>query len=492
MLRRRIYTDVTTAGVDRSGRDFSIILGLSVRTAAVYSLVLIVAFCFYSLLWPKAPLMESDSWTYLGAAQDLADFHIDQLQQRPPGYPILLLLTASSQSPKRALFFVSLLLHFASIWLLAAVLYRAGVTGIMLNLFVLILLLPPYVESAAYVLTENLTEAMLVTGFVSFVFWFLDKRGIWIFVSTLTVGYAALTRPMYQLLALAMVGYLLTVTFLFDWTPMKWRDAIKGCLILLSGSTILVGGYSYVNYRSFGYFGITPVLGLALSQKTPRVLERLPDEYALVREALIRGRNLKVLTSPEHTGYDYIHIAVPELSKITGLHGVQLSNYMLRINLLLIQKAPLQYLLEVVWAFGYYWFPSSTDLANMNSRSVQLLWAVIHFLLIGGFFFNMFVLIGAAIYIKMCLRVSPLGTPEPVREMGRIQLQGFIYALAGTIVIYSVAIACSIEAGIPRYRAPTDALIVFMFFLGTGLWRCLVGHSRTVLCDIHTVLPLPR
>ena len=85
----------------------------------------------------------------------------------------------------------------------------------MLILFGFILLLPPYVESAAYVLTENLTEAMLVAGFVSFVFWFLHKKGIWIFVSALTVGYAALTRPTYQLLALAMAGYFLTVSFLF-------------------------------------------------------------------------------------------------------------------------------------------------------------------------------------------------------------------------------------------------------------------------------------
>jgi hypothetical protein len=483
---------LVAANSSETGQKSYTVAGLPLSTGLVFATLFVVAFWFYGAVWVRAPVMEPDSWTYLRAAQDLSHFHIDQLQERTPGYPLFLLLTASSQSPKRTLLFVSLSLHFASIWLLASVLYWAGLKEIMLNLFALILLLPPYVEPAAYVLTENLTEAMLVTGFASFVFWFLHKRGIWIFVSALTVGYAALTRPTYQLLALAMAGYLLTVTFLFHWTPIKWRDAVRGSLILLCGSIVMVGGYSYVNYRSFGYFGMTPVLGLTLSQKTFRVLERLPDEYTVVRETLIRGRNSGLLTSPDHSGYDYINATAPELSKITGLQGAQLSDYMLRINLLLIQKAPLVYLQEVVWAFGFYWFPSSGELANMNSRSVQLLWAVIQFLLIGGFFFNMLLLIGAAIYIKMCMRVSPLGIRQPVSQMGAIQLQAFIYSLAGTIVIYSVAITCLTQVGIPRYRVPTDSLIVFMLFLGTLLWRRLVDLSRTVLCYTQTVLPSLR
>ena len=46
----------------------------------------------------------------------------------------------------------------------------------MLESIRLILPLPPYVEFAAYVLSENLAEFMLVAGFVTFVFWLRDKR----------------------------------------------------------------------------------------------------------------------------------------------------------------------------------------------------------------------------------------------------------------------------------------------------------------------------
>ena len=416
--------------------------------------------------------MEPDSGSYLRVAQDLSDFHIDQLPLRTPGYPLLLVLTGSSKSPNRALFFVSLLLHFASIWLLASVLYRAGATKLMLILFAFILLLPPYVEPAAYVLTENLTEAMLVAGFVTFSFWILQKRTTWIFISGLTIGYAALTRPTYQLLAFAMAGHILVANFLLR-SILKWKDVIKGCLILVCGSIVITAGYAFVNYRSVGYFGATPQLGFALTQKTLRVVERLPDKYASIRETLIRARNSELVSGPDHTGSSYIDGTIAELTKVTGLDRVQLSNTLLRINLLLIQKAPFHYLREVVWAFGSYWFPASGQLANLNSRFIQFGWAVIHFFLIGSFAFNLILLIGATVYVRRCARLLLPSNRLPVNEIRSLYFPALMYALAGTIVFYTAAISCLIQDGTPRYRIPTDGLIVFMLFLGTHLWRCV-------------------
>src|SRR5262249_5387661 len=203
MLKTQIANHATISGVHFSpgGQNIHSVAGLPFRTAIVYALLFAVALGLYSVIWVKAPAMEPDSGSYLRAAQDLSDFHIDQLQERAPGYPILLLLTASSQSPKRTLFFVSLLLHFASIWLLASVLYRAGLSDMKLNLFSLILLLPPFVEPAAYALSETLAEAMLVVAFASLIFWHLNKRTIWILITAASIGYAALTRPTYQVLA---------------------------------------------------------------------------------------------------------------------------------------------------------------------------------------------------------------------------------------------------------------------------------------------------
>jgi hypothetical protein len=241
----------------------------------------------------------------------------------------------------------------------------------------------------------------------------------------------------------------------------------------------MVGGYAFFNYRNFGYFVVTPKLGLSLSIKTVRVIERLPDEYAAIREILIRARDATLVTG-EHVGYMYIWGVVPQLKKITGFEQPQLSDYMLKLNLMLIREAPLNYLQEVFWAFGSYWLPSSSTLANFDSRSVQLFWGVIHFLLVSVFAFNLVLLLGAAIYLKASNLFGRHENRLPLEETRLTHLQGFMYGLAGMIVFYTAVVSCLIEVGSPRYRVPTDGLIVFMLFLGTHLWRRLVDLSRSL------------
>jgi hypothetical protein len=134
-----------------------------------------------------------------------------------------------------------------------------------------------------------------------------------------------------------------------------------------------------------------------LSSRTARVIERLPDEYATVREVLIRYRDAMLVgRDGPHTAHQYIANpnVLRELTDITGLQGPQLAKYLLRINLLLIRKAPLEYLHDVVGAFFHFWFPASNVLANMNSRFMQLLWAVIHFCLIGIFVLTLVMCVG--------------------------------------------------------------------------------------------------
>src|SRR5574339_167049 len=85
--------------------------GLPVRTAVAYAVLFTAAFMAYAWLWPQAPVMEGDSPQYLEVARDLTDFRIDALHDRTPGYPLLLVLTGSTETPTRALFYASLLLH---------------------------------------------------------------------------------------------------------------------------------------------------------------------------------------------------------------------------------------------------------------------------------------------------------------------------------------------------------------------------------------------
>ena len=454
--------------------------GIPFRVGIIYASAFVVAFWVYSYLWVKAPIMVADSGSYLRAAQDLSDLHMDQLQDRPPGYPVLLLITQSSDSPTRRLFLVSLALHFVSVWLLASVLHRAGLSQPQLILFCFILLLPPYVEAAGYVLSENLAEVELSVGFLGAVLWTLHRRTVWICIASLAVAIAALTRPAYQFLACALVGYL-WLSAVLGVAELKSKDLIRGGAILICGSALILGGYAFLNYRSFGRFTVTPRLGLTLSTKTFGVLERLPDEYAPIRAELIRARNQEAAAGQFRPGTTAIWSAVPELTRITGLQRPELSDYMLKLNLLLIRKAPLNFCQEVVWSFGAYWFPSSDALANLNSPVAQGIWAGIHVGVIGGVALTVMLLSGAAaVSVILHGRLRALRTSIGVDRVRLVTFQALVYGLACSVVLYTAVVSCVIELGIPRYRVPTDALIVFMLFVGIELWRQVVYVSDAI------------
>src|SRR6267378_3128762 len=89
-----------------------VVAGLPSRLAAFYLGLFILGFLAYGALWRSAPVQTADSPGYIAAAQDLSDFDREQLSLRTPGYPLLLLVTASTHTPTRRLFYASLLLHF--------------------------------------------------------------------------------------------------------------------------------------------------------------------------------------------------------------------------------------------------------------------------------------------------------------------------------------------------------------------------------------------
>src|SRR5262245_50863532 len=87
-----VSSNCSEAGQERA------IAGLPLSSAIIYVILFVIAFWSYTILWKNAPVMTPDSGSYLRTAQDLSDFHMDQLPGRTPGYPLLLVLTGSSQS----------------------------------------------------------------------------------------------------------------------------------------------------------------------------------------------------------------------------------------------------------------------------------------------------------------------------------------------------------------------------------------------------------
>jgi len=449
------------------------ILGLPLPSAVFYLVLFAAAFIFYTSLWSRAPILAPDSYGYMEVAEDLSNLHLDRLHARPPGYPVFLVLTGSGERLTRALFYSSLALHFTAIWLLAAVLFQLGITRVWLNSFALLLILPPYVEFAAYVLTETLTEFLLTIGFSLLVFWFLRRKGAYLLlISGAAIGCSALTRPTYQALVLVIACFLFVGCRVFTEKPVPYKQIIHVTLVLVTASVLFVGGFSLLNYLKFNFFGIYTLSGFNFSTRTVKVLERLPDEYAAVREALIKARDAELTKrDSDHTARLSYWLAVPDLIRITGLQGPALSHYMLRLNLLLIKEAPLQYLEEVFASFSSYWLPSSTQLANGGSMALRILWAILQLCSVAIFALQAMVIFGVALFIFSRRLLQKRSVSKYTFNLPAGCL--FAYTLSVTIILYGAVLTSLVEIGDPRYRVPTEPLLVFGCFLGFYIWRHL-------------------
>jgi hypothetical protein len=441
------------------------------RFAAGCLVLFTAALGLYGWLWPQAPVVEGDSPQYLEVARDLSDFSLDTLHDRTPGYPVFLVLTGSTGEVTRSLFHASLLLHLVSAALLALLLRTARVARSLTFVLCVLVLLPPYVEPAAHVMTETLAQFTLVAGLACLVLSLTTKTPWLLGLSALAFGASALTRPAYQLLAPALALCLVAIALVRRDDALPLRTAIVTGVLLSAGSIAVIGAAAYANYTRFGYFGLTPSLGFHLSTKTMTFVERLPDEYAAVREILVKERDREITERGGlHTGTQTIWAARPELMAATGLSKPELSSYLLRMNMALIRRAPMEYLQEVARSLAGYWFPPAGRLASLDSRLARWLWTLLHFAIVTVLAMQLMVLGGVSLYEAS--RRMALPAAQPVRAAPRTGAPSMLgYFLAGTIVFYTMILSCAIDIGEVRQRRATDVLVIFMCVLGAHIWR---------------------
>lgn len=426
-------------------------MGLMGVLIILCALVLGVA---YPMWWTSPPVTTPDAPGYLTVAQDLEEHgSLTQLHFRAPGYPALLVLTGSTHSLQRVLFYVMLALYFASTVLLLDILRRFQCPGWALTLTCLILLSPPFVEPTILYHTEIPTAFFLVGS-------------LWLIVSNLPawlsgtlagvlVGLAALTRPVYQVFALPLCLFLAV------------NRQVGKSLLLLFMALLIVGGFATYNLWNFGYFGITPAIGWNLSTKTARFVERNAD--ARTRAILLEGRDAALLQDGAHDAVMYIwKVDKNKLSQATGLHGTELDSYMLKLNLQLIQASPIGYVTEVGISLVNYWLPVSGPFANNNSRMMQTLWSIMHLVLVAVFFTTLLAVLGTALTQKLRL---------PFDAQASVYYLGLLY------LFYTAIISSTLDTGSPRYRIPTDGILLATTVFGIAIWRRLRGAGSG---DGHT------
>ena len=430
----------------------------------------VAAVAFYAFVWRHAPLLEGDSAQYMEVARDLSDGRLDALHDRTPGYPVLLAMTGSADSPARGLFYVSLVLHGLSIWMLGAVLRAAGVGRRGLIGFAVIAWLPPYVEPAAQVMTENLAEFLLASGVAGLAVWLRERRQVWLIASAGAFACCGLTKPVYQVLPLWLAGLLIIWAACAPWAGVALTSARRAATVLVLGMLVIVGGFALWNGMRFGVFAVTPATGFHFSTKTMSFVERLPDEYAPVRDRLVRERD-RLLVQPggNHTGTQAIWGVRDELMAVTGLSKSDLSSYLVRMNLALIARAPMEYLQEVLRSLTTYWLPAGGPLVTGISPLGRWPWILIHVAVVGGFLMQVIVILGATMYDASRVRVLAQSWRIPrylADEGGALT----VWIIAAAVIAYTMALVCLIDIGEVRQRRQTDLLLIFGCVLGANIW----------------------
>lgn len=455
------------------------IVGVPLWLWVVYIIMSVAAILFYISFWPDAPLIVPDSPGYMEVAKDLTDWRLDHSHLRPPGYPVLLVLTGSAHQPTRALFIVSLMLHILSVGLLLAVLVRIrGIGKVGVLIFMTLLLLPPFVDPAAYVMTENLSKFVIVLGTVGLLQWFATHRFMWLILALIGFAYAGITHPIYLFVLPAIALALLPIQYLFPWVHLTWRRIVLTSSVMLSVWLLLYGGFSLKMRGSLGALSsfhpkdILLFLGSAFSSKTLKVLERLPDEYALVRKVLIEERNYDLVHGESHTAASYMNRAQRRVSEITGLQGGDLQKFIGKLNWILIRKAPLHFIHEVLMTMTNFWVPAAGRMASRGSEVLKVLWSLLYSGIFVMLWLQIFVLVGATVLIKRGRFVALQGIPA----LKEIKIRTLGYVVGWSIIGYVWFISCVLGMGDVRYRQPVETLMVFVCFLGFVMMREVTSH----------------
>jgi hypothetical protein len=431
-----------------------------------FAALLLVAGIIYVFIWPDAPVrVVGDTDEYIWTAKALQSGNLPRPLDRVPGFPALLVLTGSG----RPLYFVLLFFHLASIALLLYLMQRLGVSSSRQILFALVGLSPGVVSVlCGYIMTESMTEFVLVLSFVLFAFWFIERKYSMLVPASILLALSALVRPSYQMLFVPVAVLILL---------MPGVKKFKSAVVVVAASAIIIGSYVGYNGTRFGFYGMTPLIGFNLCTRTARVLERLPE--GPIRDILTRYRNDSLVNGVSKTGVMYIWKgyypdmywppsmeqakgkgAIPELMAVTQLNKAELSKKLQKMNVRLILSAPLEYIRDVGAAAITFWFPESTPIAHFGSRKFQLLLGLIHAIV-----FSIFLIQVAFIISMMALLLVNREFRTQLKTLRTIIWQNFfILILSLVYVLYTFAVSTFVEVGNPRYRAPVDLLIFFFVF----------------------------
>jgi len=395
-------------------------------------LFIIIAFIAYLVIGGASINAGADTDDYQEAASNiLTGYH--QINSRVPFYPLLVILTNSTNRLQVGLFWLQYILLFASFFAVVAALLRCGINIKLVAIILLIMVSPPVVRPVYIAQTESICLTLCNTLFAIFV---LMRNSVIKFVlMAFVMVLLTFTRPSFQLTGLALACWLFYITK-NKYLPLAFTIAFLLPVLM----------FSWYNKAKFGFAGITPAGGWNLTTKTTLFIEEFPDKK--IRDILVEGRNQSLVNSPSHTAAMFIWNERQRVIDSLHMSYVDASKYMAKQNMAMIKHNPIRYLSGVLSCTLEYLMPNGV---KTNDRNVlKLSYSVLQLAYV-------FISVVITVFFFACLWLKGL---KALTDIDKMMI--FVFIIVFTNHLLSVAV----EIGNPRYRQPTEVLILLLIPLG--------------------------
>lgn len=438
-------------------------LGLPRRLAAWLSLVIVAGAVACVLAWGTTPVSQVDTPSYLDAAQKLSGTGFDELPYRSLGYPAILVLTGSANTPAPALFFAQLAFHAITVWVVIVLAKRLRLPDAGSLALAVVLMSPPVTQRVSFALAETACTLFVVLTALLSTRWLEEQKPADAIGSGVAIALATTMRPNFLL-----YGFLVVAVVAVRWARSdRRRFGLQAAALFALGPLLIIGGMAFYNLTSFGYPGFSPLPGWYLSTKTSAYIEHLSDDEP-AKAVLVAERDRAIADNPHGGGALYALRSMDTLAADLEMDRTELSNLMLRLNLRLVRNNPDKYLASVVQDSGRYVLPAD---GGQDSDFVQPgfpLWFVAGHLLVGAAFFGQAIgVLGLEIARRLGARVRGAFSQPGVRRTWWVAMSLIAYSMASVVLISFTS---------PRHRLPTDPLILLLAFAGTWM---VIGAFRT-------------
>lgn len=293
-----------------------------------------------------------DSLGYIRLSELLIGFTLENYSgERTPGYPMLIAIANGNLYLTVFFQIIIGLFNIVLIYDFSKIKTKNKTVSFWIALITSSFLHLVFFEFA--ILTETLT-----LFFVLLTFWFIEKFNIlksntsikYYFFLSIILSCLYLIRPMFIYFPIGLFIFYLVKNFHFGFK----RIILKASILLILP---LFSYYSWcsLNEKNIGYFTSSYFIGMNLSQTAIPFFEKAPDEDKLIRDIVIKHRELNPKYKSDKKNPMAVWHAWKELSDETKLSPPDLSNELGRISLNLFKQHPDLYLKQVFISWKDFW-----------------------------------------------------------------------------------------------------------------------------------------